>query len=372
MSFTIELVRSGAELRDFIALPRRLYQNMPGYVAPLDMERRELIDPKKSPFFSHGRAAYWIARRSGHAVGRISAQIDDLTGPETPPDLGLFGCLDAIDDREIVAVLLRTAEDWLRAHGRRQVRGPFILSISGESGLLIDGQLEPPMILMPWHPPYLEQHLLAAGYSRAMRLFSYVLDLTKWTTGDLQQQAAANRRDLTIRSMRLDDFGNEMEIARAIYNDGWQHNWGFVPGTKADVQGLVRSFKSFLLPETNFFISKGNESIAFAFSIPNIFDISADLGAAPSALGWLKLFWRIRWRRYRSFRLVFIGGKIAYHGTGIGIMALTETLRRLKTYGAEEIACAWVLESNTALIRALQKFHFSSKTTFGIYEKPLS
>lgn len=372
MSFTIELVRGRAELRDFITLPRRLYQNMPGYVAPLDMERRELIDPEKSPFFSHGRAVYWIARRDGQAVGRISAQIDDLTGPETPPDLGLFGCFDAIDDREIVAALLRTAEDWLRAHGRRHVRGPFILSISGESGLMIDGQLEPPMTLMPWHPPYLEQHLLAAGYSRTMRLFSFVLDLTKWTAGDLQQQAALNRRDLTIRSMQLDDFGNEMEIARAIYNDGWQRNWGFVPGTETDAKGLARSFKPLLLPDTGFFLCVGEEPVAFSLTIPNLFDISADLGAAPSVLGWLKLFWRMRRRRYRSFRLVFIGGRTACHGTGIGITGLTETLRRLKAYGAEEIACAWVLESNAALIGALRKLSFSARTVFGIYEKKLS
>lgn len=371
MSFTIELVRSRAELRDFITLPRRLYQNMQGYVAPLDMERRELIDPKKSPFFSHGRAAYWIARRDGQAVGRISAQIDELAGSETPPDLGLFGCLDAIDDREIVAALLRTAEDWLRAHGRRQVRGPFILSISGESGLLIDGRLEPPMTLMPWHPPYLEQHLLAAGYNRAMRLFSYVLDLTKWTIEDLQQQTIAKRHDLTIRSMRLDDFENEMEIARAIYNDGWQHNWGFVPGTKADARGLARSFKPLLLPDTCFFLCEGEEPVAFSLTIPNVFDISTDLGAAPSVLGWLKLLWRMRRRQYRRFRLAFVGGKLASHGTGIGISALVETARRLKILGAEEIACAWVLETNVALIGGLRKLGFSVRTTFGVYEKKL-
>jgi len=371
MSFTIELVRTRAKLRDFITLPRRLYQNMPGYVAPLDIERRELIDPKKSPFFSHGRAAYWIARRDGQDVGRISAQIDDLTGPETPHDLGLFGCLDAIDDRAVVAVLLRTAEDWLRAQGRRQVRGPFILSISGESGLLIDGQLEPPMTLMPWHPPYLEKHLLAAGYARVMRLFSYVLDLRKHAAADLRQPRGAKRRDLTIRSMRLDDFENEMEIARTIYNDGWRHNWGFVPGTKADAKGLARSFKPLLQPDMCFFLCADEQPVAFSLTIPNVFDISADLGAAPSVLGWLKLFWRMWRRRYRRFRLAFIGGKLAFHGTGIGITALTETVRRLKAYGAEEIACAWVLESNAVLISELRKLGFSVRTTFGVYEKKL-
>jgi GNAT superfamily N-acetyltransferase len=371
MSLTIEAVDGPARLREFIQLPRRLYRNMPGYVAPLDMERGELIKPKKSPFFSHGRAVYWIARRNNKAVGRISAQIDDVEGPNTPPALGLFGCFDAIDDAEVTSALLATAEDWLRQQGRRQIRGPFTLSINSETGLLVEGQTKPPMVLLPWHPPYLERHLLAAGYGRAAKLLSFVLNLTK----DEEDSANASRdkkNDFTIRTMRLDDFVNEMEIARAIYNDGWQRNWGFVPGTQADAQGLAHSFKPLLLPEAGFFICKNDEPIAFALSIPNIFDITADLGAAPSFLGWLKLLWRIKRRRFRSYRLVFIGGKTAYRGTGIGNIALSETISRLKQAGAEEIACAWVLESNAALIRVLQKFHFSPRMTFGVYEKPLS
>src|SRR4029079_16685202 len=124
------------------------------------------------------------------------------------------------------------------------------------------------MTLMPWHPPYLEKHLLAAGYGRAMQLFSYVLDLKRCTAG-FEQPAGTKRSDLTIRSMRLDDFENEMEIAREIYNDGWESNCGFVPGTKADARGLARSFKPFLLPDTCFFLYDGEEPIAFSLAIPN-------------------------------------------------------------------------------------------------------
>lgn len=369
MSLTIEQIQSRGGLREFIRLPRQLYAGMEGYIAPLDMERRELIDPKKAPFFKHGRAAYWIARRNGKAVGRISAQIDDIEGPNTPADLGLFGCLDAIDDREVVTALFRTAEGWLQERGRRVFRGPFILSINGESGLLIDGQRQAPMVLLPWHPSYLEAHILAAGYRRAAKLFSFALDLEKLDERKLQQLAAGTRRDFSFRSMRLDDFGNEMEIARAIYNDGWRKNWGFVPGAADDALGLARSFKPFLMPNTAFFISENDQPIAFALSIPNIFDISADLGGSPSIFGFLKLLWRIRRQRYRSFRLVFIGGKNSHHGTGIGKAALLETIQRLKRYGATELVCAWVLEGNAALSQALRNFGFSTVATFGLYEK---
>jgi hypothetical protein len=369
MSLTIDPVRSQAELGEFIRLPREIYQGMPGFVPPLDGERRELIDPKRSPFFTHGRAAYWIARRDGNPVGRISAQIDNIEGPETPPDLGQFGCLDAIDDRKVTAALFDTAEGWLRGHGRNQFRGPFILSINGESGLLIDGQTQRPMTLLPWHPPYLESHVLAAGYRRATKLFSFAVDLTQLTQEKLQQLATKTRQDFPVQSMRLRDFKNEMEIARSIYNDGWQNNWGFVPGTAADVAGLARSFWPFLMQDAGFFLSENGKPVAFALSIPNIFDISSDLGGAPSLWGWCKLLWRMRRKRYRSFRLVFIGAKTSHHGTGIGKAALFETIRRLKRYDAEVLTCAWVLESNAALIQALQHFGFSAVATYGLYEK---
>lgn len=371
MSVTIEPVRSGAQLDAFITLPRRLYEGMAGYVAPLDMERRELLDPNKSPFFRHGRAAYWVARRDGTPVGRISAQIDELAGPATPPNLGLFGCLDAIDDCDVVARLLQTAERWLMERKCRLVRGPFQLSINGETGLLTEGQTERPMILLPWHPAYLDRHVQAAGYGVAMRLLSFVLDLNELTPEDLQRLAPKQRDDLTIASMRLNDFDKEMETARQIYNDGWQRNWGFVPAAMSDTRGLAHSFKQFLLPDSGFFLNVNGAPAGFVLTVPNIFDLSADLGAAPGPFSWVRLLFRMVWRRYRSFRLVLIGAATKYHRTGLGKVALFETIRRLRARGAKELSCAWVLQSNSALIRILIDFKFQKSAIYNVYEKHL-
>ena len=68
MAPTIEPVRTRAQLAEFIRLPSVLYAGMPGYVAPLERERRELLDPRRSRFFSHGTARYWLARDGAKAV----------------------------------------------------------------------------------------------------------------------------------------------------------------------------------------------------------------------------------------------------------------------------------------------------------------
>ena len=75
---SLDRVATKRQLAEFIALPRRLYGGMAGFVAPLDHERRQLLDPERSSFHTHGESAYWIARRGDAPVGRISAQIDHL------------------------------------------------------------------------------------------------------------------------------------------------------------------------------------------------------------------------------------------------------------------------------------------------------
>lgn len=372
MSLTIEPVRTRKTLGEFIRLPRHLYQGMPGYVAPLDLERRELIDPKKSPFFTHGEAAFWIARRDGRAVGRISAQIDIL-GEE---GVGLFGCFDAIDDREVVARLLAAAEDWLRARGRRLARGPVTLSINGEPGLMLDGQTEPPVTLFAWHPPYLEGHLRAAGFALAQRLLTFLLDYRTYDNERLGKATEPRpRADITIRDMRLDYIDKDAEIGRQIFNDGWKENWGFTPASEADIRALLHKFRPFLFKDSGFFVDVRGEPAAFVLGIPNVFDISADLGARPSPLGWMKFLYRVWKQRYGGYRIALIGVASKYRDTLLGARvtttALAELRRRMSARGAETIIVGWIVESNHATIRLVETFGFRPSRTYGVYERNL-
>jgi hypothetical protein len=372
MTLIIEPVRTRKALGEFIRLPRHIYQEMPGYVAPLDIERRELIDPKKSPFFTHGQAAFWIARRGGRAVGRISAQVDSL-GEE---GIGLFGCFDAIDDADVVARLLATAEGWLRARGRRVARGPVTLSINGEPGLQLDGQTEPPVTLFAWHPPYLEARLRAAGYSLAQRLLTFMLDYRTYDHERLGKAAAPRpRADITIRDMRLDHLDEDAEIGRRIFNDGWKGNWGFTPASEADIRALLHKFRPFLFNDSGFFVNVRGKPAAFILTIPNVFDISADLGANPSPIGWLKFGWRLWRQRYRGYRLALIGVDSKLRDTLLGARATTAALaelrRRMSARGAESIIAGWIVESNRATIRLVETFGFQPSRTYGVYERNL-
>jgi len=377
VALAIERVDTRRQLADFITLPRRLYSGMPGYVAPLDHDRRQMLDPKKAAFFTHGEAAYWIAARAGRQIGRVSAQIDRASEGPAAQEIGLFGCLDTVDDAECVAALLGTAAAWLRERGRRTMRGPFLLSINGESGLLVEGQSLPPVTMLPWHPAYLDRLVQEAGCSPVTALHCFQCNEDEFTFDQTLEELAKIRcrAEITVRDLRLGQLDAEMEVARQIYNDGWRRNWGFTPATKADVHAMATEFKPFLFSDTTFFVDVRGEPAAFMVAIPNIFEITADLGPAPSAFGWAKLLFRIWRQHYRCFRVILLGMVSKYQNSALGAAIATvifdEVRRRLRARHAAECVLAWVVESNHIPLKAVKSLGFRHTQRYSVYERTL-
>ena len=112
-------VEGKADLKAFIQLPVRLY---PATRATSPPERRAAgsLLPKKNPLFQHVEVQFFLARRGGRVVGRITAQVDRAYLERYADDTGHFGCLVAEDDPAIFAALFKAAEDWVRAKGMKR------------------------------------------------------------------------------------------------------------------------------------------------------------------------------------------------------------------------------------------------------------
>lgn len=159
-------VAGKSDLKAFINLPKRLYAGHKGYIPHLDSERREAFTPGKNPLFGHVEVQFFLARRGGRVVGRITAQIDRAYLERYHDDTGHFGCLVAEDDPAIFAALFKAAEDWLRSKGMKRATGPFSLSVNEEVGLLVWGFESRPMLLVPYDPPYSGPRVEACGYAK--------------------------------------------------------------------------------------------------------------------------------------------------------------------------------------------------------------
>ena len=91
----------GSEARSSTC-PFRLHANHPLWVPPLKLERRLFLNRRMNAFFSHGEAEYFLARRDGRVVGRISAQVNHAFNDYQEKNWGWFGFLEFEDDPEVL------------------------------------------------------------------------------------------------------------------------------------------------------------------------------------------------------------------------------------------------------------------------------
>ena len=68
MSVEVAPVAGKVDREQFLRLPWRLYRDDPAWVPNLLILQREVIDPKKNPFFDDAEAQLFLARRDGEPV----------------------------------------------------------------------------------------------------------------------------------------------------------------------------------------------------------------------------------------------------------------------------------------------------------------
>src|SRR3954452_23800924 len=116
-------VKTRQERDAFIKFQWTIYRDDPAWVPPLILERKEFLDRKKHPFYQHGDAALFLARRGGKIVGRIMASDDPNYNALHETNVGCFGLFECINDREVAEALFNAASDWVRQKGRTEVMG---------------------------------------------------------------------------------------------------------------------------------------------------------------------------------------------------------------------------------------------------------
>ena len=374
-SIEIVPVEGRALLDRFIRLPEWLHRNDPTYIAPLHLERLDALTPK-NPFFGHADIQFWIARKDGRDVGRISAQIDRQELALRPDATGHFGMIAAEDDPAIIRTLLTTAEDWLRARGMKRVTGPFNLNINEEMGLLVEGFDTPPMLLMGHDLPYLGPRIEENAYAREKDVYAYIYDIQDELPKSARRLLARPLPEgITVRRIDFKRYNDEIRAITEIFNDAWLNNWGFVPLTDIETDHLAKSLKPLLDPRLVSIVEQNGEPVGFLVCLPNLNEAIHDLNGSILPFGWAKLLWRLKIRGVKTARVPLMGVKrSAAHGV-IGSFLpflLIDTVRKEAIkMGFTNIEMSWILEDNMPMRRMNESLGGAAYKTYRIYGKSL-
>ena len=376
-NISIRRVANKADRKAFVDLAWDVYKDDPCWVPPLKDEVHGLLDPKKNPWFGHGRAELWLAERGGEIVGRISAQVDDLVQVHMRPGTGQWGMFEALEE-EAAAALIATAEDWLRGEGMTKAVGPISISIWDEPGLLIEGFEEPPLVMMGHHRPEYRGWVEAAGYGKAKDLYTFELDIRIDMIPVIDRLIKAGEANPRIRIRNVDKskFDQEAAIILDILNDAWSDNWGYVPLTDAEIAYAGKKLKPIIVQDLVKIAEVDGEPAAFMITIPDLNEMIRDLNGSLFPFGWAKLLWRLRKVTTRRVRVPLMGVRKSYQG---GRMAsqlafmLIEFTRRVcvDKYGIYVGEFGWVLEDNQGMMSIAQLPGAGINHTYRIYEKAI-
>jgi hypothetical protein len=361
-------------LRQFIRLPWSIYADDPAWVPPLLMERRQHLS-SRNPFFEHAKCKFWLAYRGATAVGRISAQVDQLHLQRYEDSTGFFGLLEAEDEAETFRALMNTAETWLSAQGMRRVLGPFNLSINQECGLLVEGFDTPPAVMMGHARPYYSARVEENGYRKEKDLLAYRIDADFELTRAMRAVIARAGKHVHVRRLRKTRFGEELQILQDIFEDAWSQNWGFVPFTKAEFEHLGQNLKHIVYDDYVRIAEVDGSPEAMIIGIPNVNEVIRDLNGRLLPFGWLKLLWRLKVTRPKTARVPLMGVRRRHHnsllGAALALMVIDRSRRPGVDYGVKEVELSWILDDNKGMRNILESLGGVVYKRYRIYGKEL-
>lgn len=372
MPVTVRRVRSSADRRAFLDFPYARYQNAPHFVPPLRMDQANVLNPKKNPFFEHGEIELFLAEQNGQTVGRIAAIVNGKHLEKYADGNGFFGFFETVEDYDVAEALLDAASDWLRGKGLTGVRGPTNPTMNDVAGLLVDGYHRPPSILLPYNFPFYEDYLTRYGFSRAMTMWAFYVHEAYINDSRMARGAQIVQRrnpGLTVRSLDMKRFDEDIAAAMDIYNVAWAENWGHVPYTEHEALHLAKELKPVIEPDLFLFAEMDGRPVAFSASLPNL---NRALKKLPRGrllpTGLPKLLATIKAGGIYEIRMALMGVLPDYRHLGTDALLIHQTIvnGRLKGYEAAELS--WVLDVNKPLVNSLEKLGCARDKEYAMFE----
>jgi len=370
----ISPVESEADRKAFINFQWEIYRNDPAWVPPLILERKAFLDRKKHPFYQHGDAALFLARRNREIVGRIMASDDPNYNALHKTNVGCFGLFESVNDPEVATALFKAAEDWLRRKGRTQIMGPIDYSTNYVCGLLIDGFQHPPTLLTAHNPPYYAPLIEGCGFAKEKDWYAWWFSEYPAPAERLRNiaSARAGKYGVTIRPINLKDLEGEGQRIRTIYNQAWQANWGFVPFTEAEAEHMAKEMKPLLVAPATLMAEIGDQPIGFVIAVPDINvalrHINGRLTTFGLPIGLLKLlYYRFK---TRTGRLVALGVIEKYRRAGIAEMLVLRVMDEAFRRGFTG-ELSMTLEDNVMVNRFIESMGAAKYKTYRIYSRAI-
>ena len=204
----------------------------------------------------------------------------------------------------------------------------------------------------------------------------------KYTVGDPNARVKRAHADIkgmpevTSRTISLKNLDKDVELFVDIFKDAWSDNWGALPFTRREVEKMASDFKLLLMPDITRLVSIEGEPAAVALAVPNLNEMTQDLGGKLVPFGLPKLLWRLKVRGPTSARLIFLGIRKKWRHVrkyaGVSAFLYAELNEGGRKLGIREGELGWTLEDNGRVNAGIAMMGAKISQKYRVYEKALA
>ncbi|MBN2244824.1 MAG: hypothetical protein JW755_03160 [Candidatus Aminicenantes bacterium] len=365
----IKNVLSKSDLKKFIHFPWKIYKDDPNWVPPLIMDMKEKLNRKKNPFFEHAKMDLFLAFRENELAGRIAAIIDFKHNDFHSEKVVFFGLYESINDSDVTESLLNTVAKWGKEQGMETLRGPVNLSLNDECAFLLEGFDSPPVIMMPYNPPYYLELMEKYGMVKAKDLYAFFMRTDQKVPDNIQSvlETARKKSTVTLRTADMKHLDKEADKIKYVYNHGWERNWGFVPWTEKEMDHMVHKLKLMADPDIVILAEDKDKPVGFAFGLPNYNEVLKKMNGRLFPFGFFT-FLKGK-KKIKGVRTPVFGILKEYRLTGLSYLLCDELTRSAFNKGYEWGETSWQLEDNEAVNRLVMSLGAKLYKKYRIFEK---
>ncbi len=373
-------VTTPAQQEQFLDVPAIVYRQDPNWVPPLRSDVAKQLAPT-NPFCQYGRLQAFVALQAdasqpggGTPVGRIVAAVNQRLIDREGTAIGLFGFFECVDEFAVAEALFAAAAAWLRSQGMTTLRGPIDLSTHNNCLMLIDGFESPPMVMMPYNPPYYPQFMERLGWHKAKDAYAYIFPLDQPLPAEFEKAyRIACKSGVTFRPIATkgEAFERDCISLYQLFTTAFAHNWSSTPRTQEEFLEEARSLQSLVDPDVFPVAEYNGEMIGFWMGLPDYNIALKHVNGKLNWLGILKFLWFRR--QIDQGRVIAICALPEYRRKMVPLaliyLGMMGGIKKGKPYRRAELS--WVYEDNFPSRKLIEASGGTIYKTYRIYEQEL-
>jgi hypothetical protein len=374
--FEIRSVETTTDNQMFLDVPVKVYANDPHRVPPIQSSIEKQFKPT-NPFLEYGKLKQFIAvsqESKPQPLGRIVAAINQRLITSENQNVGLFGFFECVEDFAVAQSLLDAACKWLREQGMSVARGPIDLSTHNNCLFLVDGFETPPMMMMPYNPPYYSKLMEQDGWQKAKDAYAYDFPLDKPLPAKFEKgYRIACKSGVNFRPINTKKNGFEQDATSIyhLFNRAFAINWSSTQRSLAEFMEEAKDLRDLIDPDIFTIAEYNGEMVGFFMGLPNYNIPLKHVNGKLNWLGILKFIWYRR--QIDQARVIAICSLPEYRQKMLPLaliyLGMQGGTQKSKPYKRAELS--WVYEDNLPSRKLIEATGAKIYKTYRIYEKIL-